>query len=445
MTPILNRLQSCGIELPPSCDETTRAWTFTEKINQKTPAFFQELVKNHVLLSIEYQVHCANLARDLAQKGAKAVTSQLKSALILAELLEHLYRRYLDAPLEAATMEREQNVYRRLLAQEGYQFFNQDEESDVTCSFSKSVREYTISANLSRLFLSRVRRLLVCITLVANNLAQFNRFVSLMDEIAMPMFSYLSWIFFIPRLVTNLFLTAKHLIPGEWMCEQEKALGWKTRFRAQMQQRWFELGNDLGSFVTGLINCFVLIGVLSPIGLYVSFGLQIFDLALISICAYVEINRLKNLQKQYEDTLQNSPNLEDKAELEGYLFHLKARIAFEQKRLFLQVIQNAILLVAISLALAPLALLTPVFPLVGAVIALLATIACYAAVKWVRRQKPEDKIDIPDNPAAKASALGMFSPPKRAITEQAQAVSNPIITPCVAAQEGSRVGLSLGL
>ena len=57
-------------------------------------------------------------------------------------------------------------------------------------------------------------------------------------------------------------------------------------------------------------------------------------------------------------------------------------------------INTVVLLLAFTLAF-PVFAFNPIIPLVGAIVAVLMTIACYQAGKWVDKQKPLDKVVDP--------------------------------------------------
>ena len=412
MATLLQQLQSCVIDdVPIPCDENTKKWTFREKLSQKNAVFFRQLVKNHHLLSFEYSVHCTQLAADLLRKAPSVVTEQIKTALVMSELLEHLYRHYLNVPREVLRLRREQETYRQLLNLQGYTCAGRISPSYGTSTTSKMIRDKTAETNWPRLLTLRLRRLLLLIAPVVVGCDGYRRVVEGVDQYVGPVVPYISWIFFGPRLITNLFLTAKHLFPGAWMGERERSLDWQTRLGAQMERRWFELGNDSAWFTAGLINCFVLIGVLAPVTLYVGVAMQAFDVFLASVRAGLEISRMKKLEEKYECLLKMSSNDPIEHErIEGYLFHLRQRITHEKKRLYLSVLNNCVLLLAVTLFL-PIFAFNPVIPLIGAVLAVLITILNFSAIKYLESTRPKDKLQKIATAETPLVKHGFFSTP----------------------------------
>ena len=419
MAAILRRLQSYGIDFPAPCDQGTKTWAFSQKIDGSTIDFFRYIVKNHSILSIEYSIHCTQLARDLLYKNAGEITEQIETALMLAELMEHIYRVYLKVPREVERFRREQTVYRSLLADQGYHFACNGQIDETTPSLSETIRELTGSANWPRNFIVRLRRLLVSTIPLASDLHRYLSVIRTIDKFCTPVLTYLAWIFFIPRALTNLFLTGKHVIPGTWMNQQEESLGWQIRLMAQMESRWLELGNDIVWLTLGVLNCFVLTGALAPIGFYGSAILLAYDVVLASLRVYIEISRLQTLEKDYSKMLDKAElSPEETVQTANHLCYLGQRIAYEQKRLYIQVVNTSLLLLAFSLAF-PLFAFNPIIALIGAALAVLTTIACYASVKWVEQQKPVDKVTVVQKKSpSNLFVHGFFKPAQPIATDE---------------------------
>jgi len=190
-------------------------------------------------------------------------------------------------------------------------------------------------------------------------------------------------------------------------------LDWQSRFKAQMDRRWFEIGNDAAWFAGGLINCFVLLGVLAPMALVVGMTLQLYDVMLASIRFHIEISRLERLEEDYKRMLSYTSSADlAYAQINDYLISLKERIHYEKKRLSVSIINNCVLVVSLALTLGILSF-TPVFPLVGAILAVMVTIACYVAVKCIEQQKPKP-MEVINKVAHDKTALakhGLFREP----------------------------------
>ena len=410
MAPILWRLQSCGIDFPSPNDEKSKVWSFPKKIAEKDIDFFRYLVENHQLLQIEYSIHCTLLAHDLLHKDRAKLTAQIETALKIAELLEHIYRDYLNVPQEAERMRRDQLVYRELLAHQGYQFIDFEDEYVVDSSYTRVVRNTTGTANVPRNFIARLRRLLVATVVFASEFGEYRSAVNFIDQFITPILTFAAWIFFVPRSIINLFLLGKHLIPGPWMSEEEEALGWQTRFIGQLQRRWFELANDVPWMILGLLNCFLLVGPLAPIGFYASAVLLAYDVLVASFRTHIEVGRLKTVEVEYQTMLKEDDLSQSAREdINSYLFYLRQRIAYERKRLYIQVVNTSVLFVAFALAF-PIFAFNPIIPLIGGALAVLMTIACYLASNWVDKQRPVDRITLPPDLQKSVGTNGFFKP-----------------------------------
>ena len=89
--------------------------------------------------------------------------------------------------------------------------------------------------------------------------------------------------------------------------------------------------------------------------------------------------------------------------------HLKQRISYEKKRLYIPIINTSILCLAFLLAM-PLLAFNPIIPLTGALVAVIVTIVCYGAGKWVEKQKPVDKISYVEKKQPSVVSQGFFKP-----------------------------------
>ena len=366
----------------------------------------------HPVLNLEYSVLCNQLQHHFAFPGQltrEQIIEQLSAALMLAELLEHLHLHYLIVPREVTRLRRQQEVYRKLLTELGGYSFpcrpSKIETIEVGLSFTQQIRDYTALTNWLRLLLTRSKRLLNLLDVFGTGSEVFGNFVALLDKYTNPFFAYLSWIFFLPRLLTNLFLIAKHSIPGFWMDEEEGKLELFARFQSQIMRRWFELGNDIVWVVVGLLNCFFLVGALAPIALYANLFAFAFDIANVSFRAYVELNRLYTLQTEYTTLFQNEENDENKKTIADYKNFLTHRIQFEHLRLGLSVANAVAVFIAMSMAI-PLLVSNPLIPLIGAFLLIGVWTTSFTLSRVIEQYRPNDNVEVPSN----LSKLGFFAP-----------------------------------
>ncbi|KTD62414.1 hypothetical protein [Legionella shakespearei] len=419
MNPVIVHLRSIFPELPLPAAQHSLHWTFDQQINALGPEFYSKVVPLHLSLNMEYSVLCHQLRHSFSfpdQISHDQAMEQLAAALCLAELLEHTYQHYLIVPREVARLRRQQQVYRDLLTEMGGYTFSprlpEMKPVSVGWSLTQLIRDNTALANWYRLLVTRSKRVLNFLDLVVTNSPMFHDFVSLLDEYTNPFFAYLAWCFFLPRLITNLFLMVKHTIPWPWMDDKEKALDWYLRFEAQIQRRWFELGNDAVWVFVGLSTCFILTGVLAPLGVYLTLFAFAFDIANSALRAYVELNRLYELQDDYQQMYLEAEDDESREAIKEYQNYLNYRVNFEKLRLGLHLAGTVAVLLAMSLAIPALAT-NPVLPLIGAVLLILIWIAAFVLTQMLEQYRPDEHLEKP----VSVGKTGFFAPKKAPVDE----------------------------
>lgn len=382
MLAIFRQLQSFRTDVSYSRTKG-KEWTFTQYLDEKDADFFRPFVLEHRVLRFEYDALCTKLAHDILREGLDSPNLRpgLETALMMAELLERIW------PSSAKFMRAEQRVYRRALALPPPLCDTALKASSVGI-LGEAINKVNFQANFSRLLVARSRRLLVTSAIIAEDFSWYRNFVTRLDAHLLPIISYLAWIFFIPRLLVNMTVMCQQLIPGFWMNEQARALGAWTRFKAQIQQSWFELTNDSVLMTVGIINCFVLTGALAPVAIYVAIGLQLFEVCLALLRLHLETFRLKNRAAEYRNTI-NIPGALQK-ELNEHATYLELLIKHEQKQLRWQVINLSIILIALTLAL-PMVAVNPLIPLAGALLAVITSGIHYSMVKRLEKERPTRK------------------------------------------------------
>lgn len=396
MNPVIQRLakdySQSFVAINTSGDDNQAHWIFQGELEKFTADFYAKIVPNHLILSLEYTL----VRQQINQSRAASVVDhplfkdQLEEALVLNELLERVYSLYLNVPREVKRLRNEHKELKRLFQDEyillnaakRIKFHGIPAEVEVGFSFAHWVRKWHPDVNLVRLLNNRGIRLLDVIAMIAVKAKNYQHFVLLVDTHLRPVMPYVACVFFLPRLLMNLFMLLKHTISGSWMSEQEKTLIWTARLKTHFGRRWFEVSNDVAWFFASIINCFVLVGALSPFGLYVSLTFFSYDVFLSAIRTYRELSVLDNLKQIYTTMLND---LDDKAkeyplqkqQLEGYLTQIRKRREYEQLRLGFHVLSTVSVVLAVSCALTMFAG-CPVIPLVGA---LWLVIVCVLNIK----------------------------------------------------------------
>ncbi|MBL7481419.1 hypothetical protein [Legionella bononiensis] len=401
MTPVILHLRSSFPDLPQMAESNSLLWSFDERIKLLGPDFYKKIVLNHPTLNMEYSILCHQIRHNFSfpnQIRQDQVIEQLQAALMLAELLEHVHLHYLVVPREVVRLRRHQHVYRTLLEEmTGMKFSLKNsiiEPRQPEFSLTQYIRDNTAQINWFRLLVTRTKRVLNFLDLVGTGSATYRNFVGLMDNYTNPFFAYLAWCFFIPRLTTNLFLIAKHTISWPDMDEKEKALDWYVRLQAQLQRRWFELGNDLVWVSVGLLNCFVLVGTLAPFSIYFTLFAFAFDIANASLRTYIELNRLYKLQDDYKKMFLATDDEESKKAIKEYQNYINHRIEFEKLRLGLSLAGTLAIFLAMCLAI-PVLAVNPVLPFLGAVLLIAIWVATFVLTRNVEQYRPNDTVEKP--------------------------------------------------
>lgn len=366
--------------------------------SEKNEEFFKQLLPSYQIIHLEYSVLCTQIIRGAANEkiNDEQLVQQAIDALMLAQVLIHLYKDYLAVPREVERLIKDKELFIKLL------------EIKIDSSFQNVllpddtriplIREVTRHANMPRLLLVRLKGAL---KIGADSLQSFERsghFIKWLNKHFnnhTPVFSYMAWTFFIPRLGTNLFILSKHTISNRWMSEQERSLDWSLRLKLHFQRRWFDVANDIAAMSIGLANCFLFAGIASSI-FYMTLVLYTYDIVLAVLRAAIEINHLNNLHKETEKLfgekqIEGAPSKE-LAKIESFLQSLNERIDYETKRLRVAVVSTNILLIALLLTAPTAALISPLIPIVGGLALILTTLVAFVALNLIEKQKPQDNI-----------------------------------------------------
>lgn len=370
-----------------------------QKTNQK---FFYPYIKLYRTLDFAYEVMCTQLARDFTLRpNSPEFTERLKKAMVLSELLRHLCENFLFVPSEVERFAKEQEIYLSYLIKKRNNDapkptpIHADELPFFPFSIRK-IRKHHSWTNIRRLIFLRSRFLWRKILpfLAQNNLLR--RLLVDLDKVLTPALLYLGWIFFAPRLFANLFILFKHVIPHPWMSESERNMGWIRRLIAQTERRWSELFNDLVWFIAGLLTCYLFLGAMAPIGVYVGFACYGYDIFLAGLFAAIRIYQLKDLQKSYDvqaRELADVPENREKIQaLRDYCQLQQQYIDLEVKKLLLALFVAIGVCFSFGLTLPFLAVASPLLPLIGATLFLGVTVLGYILGQRFEAQRPTERL-----------------------------------------------------
>ncbi|MDP3559374.1 MAG: hypothetical protein Q8R79_03360 [Legionellaceae bacterium] len=311
------------------------------------------LVDHHETVSLEYHALCMYLSAKL-EKQEIPDPNLLRAALRIATELQYFYTHYFPIYSESVRYEKEMLGLQHILklsaaSQKGAPVGlapNEDYpkpakyQLNVLSKKTYVVKNTTRELNYYRLLFNRAwrafYRTMAALQLMLSEMNNFNMFVNMVDNVVLPCVNYLACVFFAPRLISNALLFIQHGIPAAWMGEEEKKIKTSNRLRLQLQWSWKEIANDVVSLPQNCISAVLLVGGLAPIAAYISAAGFFYDTLVASIAAAIEIQRLKNVYPEYKKRAENSKNPIDKA----LLTEIEALMAYEKKRLVLNVVSN---------------------------------------------------------------------------------------------------------
>lgn len=284
--------------------------------------------------------------------------------------------------------------------------------------------------NPRRLYLMRERRFLVLLIPIIKSFENCSSWIIWADGFLAPFLAYLNMVFFLPRLIFNLCTLFDNVFDEKKMKSEAKHLDTLTRFMAQWNRLWPQIMNDFVWAISGVLMCFVFIGTLQPLGIYLSVAMQFYDVVLVSIRLGMDFNRFNQLTAQYKK-VTDDPDLPLDARYKDlhplYCMHLESGMRRERSLLYLAWINAAVLFVAMSLALPFSVAISPLLPLVGAVIALIMTVVNFQGRNYLNTPESktlENLLDLgyPKCPVSRlrSNSLSIFNPIGSAVnlTEQ---------------------------
>ncbi len=356
---------------------------------KKAANFFTPYIEGNTnwKLARIYTVLRKTLREDLnkaASIHANQFAEQIGTLMVLAYLLEHIPDDDPDVIQVKASYHADLSVYKQLLQDMGVDLSKIDNidwgSKPVSPAYSSQfVRDNIPAINPGRLLLQRLRRTLLLLQALLKQYDDYHRVLSQIENHgSFFFFSNLAWVFFIPRLLTNVALILKHSLIPSTSIEEELSL--KTRFLSQIVKRWDELFNDCGWLASGITTCFFLAGKAPVIGAYLAVAMQAWDLMVTSLRLYVEMSRLYDIKVKYKEL--NSLNDDD-----PFLLELELRMTFELKVHAWNVVNFCLLLVfACLMATAT----NPIVPVIAATLAVLLTIIHYGMTQWATQHRRQN-------------------------------------------------------
>ncbi len=367
----------------------------------------KKLVDHHLGLQIEYDIYLNSIYRDLQQT---IIPVDFREKLLIAEefsaVMACVYEQYLPIPKERTRFRKNKDLFSKLLNPE----LQLEEPQPKRYELNHFTREGTRLSNFPRLLLLRLRRALSLVARlpVISHATGYIHAIEKMDAVTIPFINYLAWMFFVPRFTSQFGNLIINTVPTYWMSDEQRSLGIWLRLRMELGRRWFDIGNDGIACLVGLLNCFVLTGVLSPIGMYVTIAMFAYDVAAAFIRATIELSRLKNIQNGYLDLLRGAETPEDKNMIKAELDHICKLMQHEYKRMALLITVTSVLLGGM-IFIAPFLAAGPWFLVTSAAIIVAITIFNYGMTQYLDKTKPSVNVAELEKAHTKASERGFFA------------------------------------
>ena len=240
----------------------------------------------------------------------------------------------------------------------------------------------TIWTNPARLFLARDWRFLRQVDpfIHDKNFSEWMLSANVPVSLAL---TYLGCIFFIPRLIFNTLTIMKHVVPGFWMDEAEKDLGWWTRFNAQWMRLWPNMTNDTAWITNGALLTFYLVGQLFPNVIFLTVIVLLYDLIMAGSRWWLDRHRYEQLINDHQ--LNDTDPLKDE-----YLTQLQNTLDREKKLLNIALANFGLLFLGMCLVLPWLVTLSPLLPLISASMAVAITLFNFGSRQYLLKQPSMD-------------------------------------------------------
>jgi len=362
---------------------------------KKLRHFFRLIITNLNFIECQYEYLLHEINKDLIDNHTvldtekkEALTEKVSHVIILSNILEHTYLYYFYEPGKAIKYQTENELFNAYLKTNENKKCVASDKGKPIYSYgliSEKLRTITAVTNPRRLLAIRIKKILDVATVLKPELRQYKAFATSLDKVADPVLKRLSLIYFIPRLVTNLALVCKHTIPGFWLDEKEKSLGWSFRLKNQVKNRWLELANDSAWTAGAMTNYFILAPSSAYLIPYFSFALYFIDVLLATLRFY---NKKRTIQAI---KAENGTNKE-------YIQYLENLEQYETSLFKIGMILQHCFMLSMSMTL-PFFAVNPFIPLTGLLLACVAR-----ALGPILEQKVENSvIERPKNAISKFS------------------------------------------
>lgn len=297
-------------------------------------------IKNNEVLKLDEQ------QRKTYFKQRKRLAQKV---LIIGTQLYAIYDKLTDQPIEKQQLAHELYFCELLTGTANSKWKQYFDEANNSSHFSlrKIISNTTSGTNWYRLFALRLKRVFTALMPLIKSML-YQDFINTLNTLN-PALRYIAWMFYVPRVLSNLTDLLQHTIAGPWLTEEEQFISFSERFKRHWGRLWFELLNDTVWCFVGLMCCFVL----SPAGgLLLTVGLYFFDMVMAFANASINLSHHKKLQQDLKRKLHRLEQLVEKLKqnqqfegtdllsseltsLRDYQSHVDDWILYEQQKLIL--------------------------------------------------------------------------------------------------------------
>ena len=380
------------------------------KNDKESQEFFHGFYVAHRDINLAYSTLLLRIRKDIASLKASQDKDKLKERIAL-----EIADRMVVAKLLSVILPREQQRYIRefkFLGQSLYdisdynifenkQYYDGDQEklltpiaiaTDEISDFIGAAKRdvFTPENNLFRLFLLRLRRIELQLAAIFASLTEYVSATSILENNGFRLFfTYIVPLWFGPRLIFNIYLTASAIYGSSDYSALELSFDPSVRFNALMSLIWGEIVNDLMWVSSGIIGCILAFGAYAFVLPYIAIVAQTYDF-ITSIFRYIfDTQRLEGMIKIYEDNKAKKTTV-DKSNDGGHLIaiqDLKERLELDRQAL-LYAMGNFFILMCAAVFLLPIfGTISPIIPLVAGIAAVLVTIWHFNNTRYFNQER----------------------------------------------------------
>ena len=329
------------------------------QLQHENPLYFKKILELYIyqLLFEKAYLYYLNLPHDVVFRKlfdhgfALYICMQFKKDVVITQILNIMGE---NEPIAVKYC----NEYAELI-----------EDTDIHMNIRQAMMEQPAQQNAKRLALGRVRRFYL--SLNALSMEGNSSWIMLWWE---PVFrvvmSWLNFIFFLPRILIGLMEIITHtFLLGEHTKEEQK-ITQETRFMMFLSRRWEILVRDFAWMFNGFLSLFVLVGVLGFWSLYVNAFIQLLEVFLNIFL----LGRFEDHLLEMTDYFQDLSFALERDNRTEFMDDFNSRMTLEYENRAVRLVNSILILIGSMMIVPSMAAISPIIPLVGAILALSVSI-----------------------------------------------------------------------